>query len=140
MRTFRGKKEEGNCYVEKVYFLSNVEKSRNHFSMIPREQFQAAKDMRRDGHELLGNFHSHPCGKPWPSREDKRLACDTNLIYFIISLMERENPQLKAYTYDQKKMQSVRSLRLLNKERIKGDALLFFWNRNVIPEICLHFL
>ncbi len=71
--------------------------------MIPREQFQAAKDMRRDGHELLGNFHSHPCGKPWPSREDKRLACDTNLIYFIISLMERENPQLKAYTYDQKK-------------------------------------
>ena len=98
-----GKKEEGNCYVEKVYFLSNVEKSRNHFSMIHREQFQAAKDMRRDGHELLGNFHSHPCGKPWPSREDKRLACDTNLIYFIISLMERENPQLKAYTYDQKK-------------------------------------
>ena len=46
--------------VKRVYFLSNVDKSAEHFSMEPNEQFAAVKDMRANGWSLLGNFHSHP--------------------------------------------------------------------------------
>lgn len=98
-----GRRKEGNCYIEKVYFLSNGDKSRNHFSMIPKEQFWAAKDMRRKGYELLGNFHSHPVGGPWPSQEDKRRIYDLNLIYMIISFKDISRPMLRAYKYDQEK-------------------------------------
>lgn len=98
-----GKKDRGNYDIEKVCFLTNGEKSRDRFSMIPKEQFQAVKDMRREGYLLLGNFHSHPKTAPWPSQEDKRLAYDTSFIYVIVSLKEKSKPQLKAYSYDQEK-------------------------------------
>lgn len=108
-----GRKEGGSCFIEKVYFLHNGEKSREHFSMVPKEQFQAVKDMRRRGYELLGNFHSHPKTSPWPSREDKRLIYDTNLIYIIVSLKDKNKPQLKAYTYDKEKNVTCEELEVI---------------------------
>lgn len=94
-----GVEKDGNCYIEVVYCLSNRDKSTDHFSMIPEEQFRAIRDMREKGYELLGNFHSHPRTAPLPSGEDIRLAYDTNLIYLILSF-EGKDPELKAYRFD----------------------------------------
>lgn len=94
-----GTVREGNYCIEKVYCLSNGDKRTDHFSMLPEEQFQAVRDMRERGYELLGNFHSHPRTDPLPSNEDIRLAQDSNLVYLILSLKE-EKPDLKAYRID----------------------------------------
>ena len=65
-----------------------------------KEQFAAIKDMRNNGLVMLGNFHSHPESPSRPSEEDKRLAYDKELSYFILSLMEIEKPVLKSFKID----------------------------------------
>lgn len=84
-------------YVKKVYLLSNTENSPKHFTMDPREQFAAVKDMRNNKWVLLGNFHSHPASPSRPSEEDKRLAFDAQASYFILSLADRQNIVLKSF-------------------------------------------
>jgi proteasome lid subunit RPN8/RPN11 len=82
--------------VSKVYTLTNTDRSAEHFSMAPAEQFQAISDIRKNQAALLGNFHSHPNTPARPSDEDIRHAYDKELVYVIISLMEDE-PQLKGF-------------------------------------------
>lgn len=86
--------------VEKVYFLTNVDQSNEHFSLDPKEQLAAVKDMRSKGLVPLGNFHSHPESPSRPSDEDKRLAYDKKASYMIISLMDEDNPVLKSFKID----------------------------------------
>lgn len=88
--------------VEKIYFLTNLDASPEHFSMDAKEQFAAVKNMRENNLKLLGNFHSHPTSPSRPSEEDKRLVFDTKLSYLILSLAE-ENPILKSFTFDKEK-------------------------------------
>lgn len=83
--------------VQKVYFLTNIDHSPEHFSLNPKEQFTVVKDMRRHGWELLGNFHSHPASPARPSEEDKRLAFDSTASYLIISLQDQEQPIIKSF-------------------------------------------
>ncbi|NLK77415.1 MAG: M67 family metallopeptidase [Clostridiales bacterium] len=108
-----GRKEEENQYVEKVYLLTNVDASREHFSMDPKEQLAAVKDMRTNGYEPLGNFHSHPESPSRPSEEDKRLAYDSKANYLILSLMEENNPVLKAFRIDEEKNVTIEPIEII---------------------------
>ena len=90
-------KEDGSQVITDVYLLRNVDESREHFSMDPKEQFAAVKDIRGKGRELLGNFHSHPESPSRPSEEDIRLAYDSKIHYLILSLMEEGNPVLNSF-------------------------------------------
>lgn len=93
-----GGKLEGEVKsVHKVYLLTNTDHSPEHFSMDPKEQFGAVKDMRRNGWVLLGNFHSHPGSPSRPSEEDKRLAYDPQMSYLILSILDNQNPILKSF-------------------------------------------
>ena len=89
--------ENGIKRIEEVYLLTNVDNSNEHFSMDPKEQLAAIKDMRAKGFTLLGNWHSHPESPSRPSEEDKRLAHDSTVDYLILSLQDRENPVLNAF-------------------------------------------
>ena len=55
-----GTKDGNEKHIKKVYLLTNIDESNEHFSMDPKEQLAAVKDMRANGYQLLGNFHSHP--------------------------------------------------------------------------------
>ncbi len=90
-------------YIEKVYLLTNIDASNEHFSMDPKEQLAAVKDIRANGFSLLGNFHSHPESPSRPSEEDKRLAYETKVDYLILSLMNQKEPILKAFLINESK-------------------------------------
>ena len=92
-----GVREGDKKYIRKVYLLTNIDASNEHFSMDPREQLAAVKDMRANGLKPLGNWHSHPESPSRPSEEDKRLAYDSKASYMILSLMDRENPVLNSF-------------------------------------------
>lgn len=92
-----GKSDGENKHIEKVYLLNNIDHSNEHFSLDPKEQLEAIKDMRSLGYVPLGNWHSHPETPSRPSDEDKRLAYDKNASYLILSLMERKNPVLNSF-------------------------------------------
>lgn len=87
--------------VKKIYFLTNIDASPEHFSMDAKEQFAAVKNMRENNLKLLGNFHSHPKTPARPSEEDKRLVFDKNLSYLILSL--ETEPTLKSFNFDDDK-------------------------------------
>ena len=78
------------------YPMTNIDHSEEHFSFDPKEQFAAIKYARQQGLKIVGNWHSHPASPSRPSEEDKRLAYDPNILYFILSLAE-EKPVLNAF-------------------------------------------
>ncbi len=96
-----GEKIGGDKLIKKVYFLTNTDHSNEHFSLDPKEQLAAIKDMRANGLVPLGNWHSHPESPSRPSEEDKRLAYDKTASYLILSLMDRENPVLNSFRIDE---------------------------------------
>lgn len=87
----------GDRLIKKVYFLTNTDHSNEHFSLDPKEQLAAIKDMRALGLVPLGNWHSHPESPSRPSEEDKRLAYDKTASYLILSLMDGEHPVLNSF-------------------------------------------
>lgn len=98
-----GTKDKDIKTIKKVYLLTNIDESNEHFSMDPKEQLAAVKDMRANGLTLLGNFHSHPESPSRPSEEDKRLAYDSKVNYLILSLMDMDNPVFNAFMIDENK-------------------------------------
>lgn len=89
--------ENGNKIIKEVYLLTNIDHSNEHFSLDPKEQLNAIKDMRNKGLSPLGNWHSHPESPSRPSDEDKRLAYDSKASYMILSLMNVEEPVLNSF-------------------------------------------
>ncbi len=83
--------------VGEVYLLTNTDHSNEHFSLDPKEQLAAVKDMRAKGLAPLGNWHSHPESPSRPSEEDKRLAYDSSASYLILSLMDKSAPVLNSF-------------------------------------------
>ena len=92
-----GKIDNENKIIQKVYLLTNIDHSNEHFSLDPKEQLVAIKDMRANGYVPLGNWHSHPESPSRPSDEDKRLAYDSKASYMILSLMDINNPVLNSF-------------------------------------------
>ncbi len=73
----------------KHYELTNTDKSNEHFSFDPKEQFAALRSSRADDLEISAVYHSHPETPAWPSAEDTKLAYDPNISYVIVSLVDK---------------------------------------------------
>jgi proteasome lid subunit RPN8/RPN11 len=93
--------------VAKQYPLTNIDHSPDHFSLDPKEQFQVLREARAQGWQIIASYHSHPESPARPSEEDIRLAFDPNVIYIILSLQEKENPVIKAFSIRDGKVEPV---------------------------------
>jgi proteasome lid subunit RPN8/RPN11 len=83
--------------VEQAFRMTNVDASNEHFTMEPREQFAVVRQLRAAGMEMLAVYHSHPESPARPSEEDIRLALTPDVSHVIISVMDRERPDLKSF-------------------------------------------
>lgn len=92
-----GNDEDDVRVIKEVYLLTNTDHTNEHFSIDPKEQLSAIKDMRSKGIKPLGNWHSHPESPSRPSEEDKRLANDSSASYLILSLEKEDDPVLNAF-------------------------------------------
>ena len=77
--------QEG-CIITRHYELANIDRSPEHFSFDPKEQFAVFRDARSNGLEIRAVYHSHPAAPARPSAEDIKLAFDPDLSYVIVSL------------------------------------------------------
>lgn len=96
-----GNKVGEDIFIKKMVSITNIDHSSEHYSMDPKEQFQALKLIRNHGLQLVGNYHSHPYTPSRPSEEDKRLAFDPSILYGILSL-EKE-PVFNLFKIDKEK-------------------------------------
>lgn len=85
-----------NGVVIKHYELPNIDKSTEHFSFEPKDQFAVIKDIRENNLELSAVYHSHPVTPARPSLEDIKLAYDPDISYVIVSLAAKE-AKLESY-------------------------------------------
>ena len=106
-------REDGVREIKKVYLLTNIDHTNEHFSIDPKDQLASIKDMRANGLKPIGNWHSHPESPSRPSEEDKRLANDSNASYLILSLMEQDNPVLNAFH-----VESIDGIKTVRKEEL----------------------
>ncbi|MDH5718016.1 MAG: M67 family metallopeptidase [Spirochaetia bacterium] len=89
------------------YELTNLDKSPEHFSMDPKEQFNAVKDAREKGYKIISCYHSHPETPARPSAEDIKLAYDPNMIYIIISLAGGSK-EIKGYEIKENNVKEIK--------------------------------
>lgn len=109
-----GEENEDGRLIKKVYYLTNVDHAEDHFTLDPKEQLAAIKDMRANRLKPLGNWHSHPSSPSRPSDEDIKLAYDPNASYMILSLMA-ENPVLNSFHIEDGKV-TKEDLRIYSEE------------------------
>jgi proteasome lid subunit RPN8/RPN11 len=83
--------------VEKLYKMTNADKSSTHFMMDPAEQFRVHKDIRSAGLKVLAIYHSHPATPARLSQEDIRLSLTPDVTYVIVSLQDSRCPAVKGF-------------------------------------------
>lgn len=83
--------------VAKVFTMTNVDRSAISYQMDPKEQLRIMKQMRQDGHQMLAIYHSHTATAAYPSPVDVKLAIYHEVSYVLVSLADRERPQVRSY-------------------------------------------
>ena len=86
---------KGNV-VQRIYKMTNIEKSGVSYMMEPGEQFTVMKEMRENRLEMTAIYHSHPGASAYPSAKDISLAFYPDSLYVIASLIDDE-PAVKAF-------------------------------------------
>lgn len=83
--------------VQRLYQMTNIDISSDHFTMNPAEQFSVLRTMRAAGLEMSAIYHSHPATPAMPSKEDIKLADTPDTTYVILSLEKPDKPYAKAF-------------------------------------------
>lgn len=87
-----------NGKAEKVYCMANVSEDPMHcYFMDPKEQLSVFKEMRNNGQELLGIYHSHAYVDAYPSKRDIELAYYPEASYIIVSFKDTDNPSVRSF-------------------------------------------
>jgi len=87
--------------VEKVYPMTNTDKSAKTFFMDPKEQLKVMKEIRNLGLEMAGIYHSHLETDAYPSAHDVELAFYPEASYVIVSIKDKDKPNIKSFKIDE---------------------------------------
>jgi proteasome lid subunit RPN8/RPN11 len=83
--------------VEKIYEMTNADRSNVSYMMDPTEQFHAMKEMRLEGNRMIAIYHSHPHSPAYPSAKDVDLAFYSDSLYVILGLNAYQKPEVRAF-------------------------------------------
>ena len=82
----------------KHYPMVNTERSPYRYSMDGKELLAVYREIEDNGWTLGVIYHSHTHSLAYPSDTDVRLATWPEANYLLISLADRNNPELRNYT------------------------------------------
>ena len=101
-----------NGIITKSYRMVNVDKSPEHFSFDPKEQFDVVRKARSEGLKIIANYHSHPVSPARPSQEDINMAYDPDISYMIISL-EGGREDIRSFSINNSEVRS-QEIKIIN--------------------------
>lgn len=81
----------------RAFRARNSEASPFMYVMEPREQLRIMDEIDDSGWDLLAIYHSHTRSAAYPSRTDVELAFFPEALYLIVSLADRDAPEIRAY-------------------------------------------
>lgn len=94
-------------HVRRVYPITNIEKSPIRYRMDPREQIRTMIAIEQARWELLGIFHSHPCGPETPSVTDQEQAYYPETVSVILSRSSTMTWQARGFQLAEQKWVEV---------------------------------
>lgn len=77
----------------------NLDENPNRFLIDPKDHFEAHRQARARGLDVVGFYHSHPRTEARPSPRDVAEACDPEYLHLIVSL-RAERPEVRAFRID----------------------------------------
>jgi len=83
--------------AEKVYEMTNVDKSPSTYFMDAKEQLKIMKEIRNSGLEMVGIYHSHVASLAYPSGHDLEMAFYPETSYVIVSLEDKDKPVVSSF-------------------------------------------
>jgi len=83
--------------ITKLFKTKNIAESEDLYELDPLEQVKAFEEIDRLSLKLLGIYHSHPNHPCYPSGLDRSQAFYPDTVFFIISLLEFQQPHIKAF-------------------------------------------
>lgn len=89
-----------NGTATRVLRATNSEGSPFMYVMDPQEQLRMMDDIDDAGEDLLAVYHSHTRSAAYPSRTDVELAFFPKTLYLIVSLADRDAPDIRAFRID----------------------------------------
>jgi [CysO sulfur-carrier protein]-S-L-cysteine hydrolase len=91
----------------KLFRATNAEASPVRYSLDPREQYDITMEIERNGWELGVIYHSHTRSPAYPSQTDVNLAFWPEALYVIISVVDLEQPEVKAFHITEQRIEEV---------------------------------
>lgn len=79
------------------YPVTNAERSMTYYVMDPKELLRAMREIEDDGLGLA-IYHSHTHTHAYPSATDIRLAAYPEATYLIVTLQDRDRPDIRAFS------------------------------------------
>jgi proteasome lid subunit RPN8/RPN11 len=81
----------------RFFAMRNLDASPVSYRLDPHEQLKVFDEMDEAGLELLGIFHTHTHSEAYPSETDTKLAFYPEATYLVMSLADREHPELRGF-------------------------------------------
>ncbi|MDX1619573.1 MAG: M67 family metallopeptidase [Nitriliruptorales bacterium] len=78
------------------YPITNAERSMTYYVMEAKELLQAMREIEDNGWRLA-IYHSHTHTQAYPSETDIRLAAYPDATYLIITLQDRDDPDIRGF-------------------------------------------
>lgn len=86
-----------NGIIHKLFRMTNVEHSPYRFSWDSKELIKVWNEMEDAAWNHRAVYHSHIMSEAYPSSTDVRLAAWPEAYYIVISLIDKENPEMRAF-------------------------------------------
>jgi proteasome lid subunit RPN8/RPN11 len=67
---------------------ANFSEHPDSFEIDPTAHLRLMRELRGSGREIVGCYHSHPCGRPLPSERDRARDCAEGFVWLIAALAD----------------------------------------------------
>ena len=79
------------------YPIDNAERSMTYYVMDAKQLLRAMREIEDEGYGLV-IYHSHTHTQAYPSATDIRLAAYPEATYLIVTLQDRDRPDIRAFS------------------------------------------
>jgi proteasome lid subunit RPN8/RPN11 len=84
--------------ASRFHRMTNADASPVTYRLDPKEQLQVFNQIEDAGQDIVGIVHSHTHSEAYPSQTDRNQAFYPEAHYLLLSLTDRTNPVLRAFS------------------------------------------
>ncbi len=94
--------------VTRFYPARNELQSETRYNIDPEDLYRILMELEDNGLDVWGIFHSHPATPAYPSATDLKQSYYPDAYYLILSFMNPEKPDLRAFKIDGDEVEEVK--------------------------------